>query len=335
VAQECTCDDTDASICSGQGFEITLVGYDVDQDAGLSYWDYEVCNDKNQDLDCVPPKDLSHVDVDLPGLGDCLTLDQQISLGQIAGFAQVTVTCGVAEKDPSCDLFGDVGFDFVAKCDVTNDTNLDPGECFVMRLTIAGEQPGLGAGAAMTVTKAGPECTSNCILGPSCEPCEPPPSDECLTRTPGFWGTHPHVTGLFLPVTVCGETLSVTDAGSCDSATEAMCVSPGRESRGNRAYAQLVRQLTAAKLNLAATAASFGSCSASGIADRITECEALCGASQKVISSSGCIEDLASFNESVDTFDVTPAPFDQPGPARPGECQEANGNGILVGKGGC
>jgi len=335
MAQECTCDNTDAGICSGQGFEITLVGYQVDQQAGVSTWDYEVCNDKNQDFDCVPPKDLSHVDINLPGLGSCLTPDQQITLAQVGGFDVVTVSCGVAPKDPSCDLFGDTGLDFVAKCDVSGDSNLDPGECFVMRLTIAGEQPGLGAGAAMTVTKAGPGCVGDCILGPSCDPCEPPPSDECLTRTPGFWGTHPHITGLFLPVTVCGETLAATDAGSCDSVTEALCVSPGQESRNNRAYAQLVRQLTAAKLNLAATAANFGSCSATGIEARITACEALCGASQKVISGSGCIEDLAAFNESLDSFEITPAPFDHPGPALPGECQEANGNGIVIGRGGC
>lgn len=332
-AQVCDCNTAERSLCSGQGFRITLVDFDVDQDAGTSFWDYEVCNETGLGTGCDAPRDLSHVDLDLPDLGTCLTSAQTITLAQIGGFDNALLSCGVDSKDPSCDIFGTAGTDFVAKCDVEGG-NLDPGECVTMRLSIAGEQPTLGAGAAFTVTKAGPECFGDCILGPSCEPCVEPPDDRCLTRTPGFWGTHPHITGLFLPVTVCGETLDAVAAGSCSSATEAMCVSPGRESRGNRAYAQLVRQLTAAKLNLAATGASGGTCGTE-VPARIAECEALCGANQKTISNSGCIEDLAAFNESLDTFDVTPAPFDRPGPAQPGECRAANGNGLVIGEGSC
>ncbi len=37
----------------------------------------------------------------------------------------------------------------------------------------------------------------------------------------------------------------------------------------------------------------------------------------------------------MDTFTVTPAPFDSPGPADPTQCRAANGNGIVIGKGGC
>ncbi len=162
-----------------------------------------------------------------------------------------------------------------------------------------------------------------------------PQSDECLTRTIGFWGTHQHITDLFLPVTVCGdETLSVTDAGTCDLATEALCVSPGRESRKNRAYAILVRQLTAAKLNIAATATNGGFCGG-GIETRIFECEQLCNANHREIGASGCIDDLTAFNESLDTFPMPPVPFDSPGPADPTECRSANGNGIVIGKGAC
>lgn len=55
-----------------------------------------------------------------------------------------------------------------------------------MRLTIAGEKPTQGAGAAMAVAKAGPGCPTDCILGLSCEPCDGEPTDagKCLTRTP-------------------------------------------------------------------------------------------------------------------------------------------------------
>ncbi|HSR51784.1 MAG TPA: hypothetical protein VLV83_13225 [Acidobacteriota bacterium] len=333
VGQGCDCENSPSSICSGQGFRITLVAFEIDQDAGTSNWDYQVCNETGLGTGCDAPKDLSHIDLSLPGLGECLTASQQIVLSQLSGFDNALLACGVDDEDPSCDLFGDTG-DFVAKCDIALG-NLDPGECVTMRLSIAGEQPTLGAGAAMTVTKAGPECVGNCLLGPACESCiEDPQEEECMTRTPGFWGTHPAITSLFLPVTVCGEDLSTVAAGSCDSATEAMCVSGGRESRGNPVYAQLVRQLTAAKLNLAATAANGGECG-DEIELLIAECEALCGANKKTISESGCVEALAAFNESLDTLGTTPPPFDRPGPAQPAQCREANGNGLVIGTGSC
>lgn len=327
-------DCCDRTICSEQGFEISLVSFHVDPLAGTSTWDYRVCNDQLLSGACVPPKDLSHVNIDLPGLGQCLTPNQSIQLAQTGGFAQATLACGVSSKDPSCDDIGTPGTDFVAKCDVAGG-DLDPGECVTMRLTIAGEMPTLGSGNASTTTKAGRNCASDCILGPACHRCGvAPPEDQCLTRTAGFWGNHPHISNLFLPVTVCGKPLNKVEAGSCDSATEALCVAPGRESRSNPAYAQLVRQLTAAKLNLEATSANGGRCG-DAVADRIVECEALCGNDQETISTSGCIEDLAAFNESLDTFPFTPPPFDSPGPANPRHCQRANGNGIVIGKGTC
>jgi hypothetical protein len=117
--------------------------------------------------------------------------------------------------------------------------------------------------------------------------------------------------------------------------TEALCVAPGQEGNKtldrNPAYAQLVRQLAAAKLNLAATAANGGSCG-SEIATRIAQCESLCEANQGTISGSGCIQDLNTFNNSQDTVAITPAPFDNPGPALPAQCQAATGNGIVIGK---
>lgn len=328
-AQVCTCDSLPTGICSAQGFEITLLSYAVDQNAGVSTWDYQVCNDAGVPGDCVPPKDLSHIDIDLPGLGSCLSMTQSMTLAQTGGFANAALSCGVSEKDPACDLSGTKGTDFVAKCDVAGG-NLDPGECVTMRLSIAGETPVLGRGVATTVTKAGPDCFADCIAGPSCEPCEVEPEDACITRTPGFWGTHPHITNLYLPQTVCGQPIDTVLAGSCSSATEAMCVSPGRESKGNPSYAQLVRQLMAAKLNLAATAAAGGSCDPS-IGAFVAGCEALCAADGATIDASGCIDGLAAFNESVDTFGSTPAPFDRPGPANSAECRSANGNKVLIG----
>jgi hypothetical protein len=164
--------------------------------------------------------------------------------------------------------------------------------------------------------------------------------DLCLTRTPGFWGTHPHVTDLFLDIEVCGKPIDTTDAGTNSSSAEAMCVSGQDAKKGgsNMHYLQLVRQLTAAKLNVAASATNEGTCDSVGGVDidlLIERCEAaaLCGdtgaKAGKLIAASGCIEQLDAFNNSEDTLDVF-GPFVSPGPAAPAECQEANGNGVIV-----
>ncbi|MFP5414601.1 MAG: hypothetical protein ACLGG1_06270 [Gammaproteobacteria bacterium] len=158
--------------------------------------------------------------------------------------------------------------------------------------------------------------------------------DTCLTRTPGFWGTHPHVTVQFLDIEVCGNTIDNTGAGNGNSSAEAMCMS-GRDAKkagSNMSYLQLVRQLTAAKLNIAASATDGGTCDSVGgvnIDSLIERCELLCDASAKTIAASGCIEQLDAFNNSEDTLE-TFGPFIQPGPAAPAECQAANGNGIIV-----
>jgi hypothetical protein len=340
--QDCSCTN---SFCSRQGFQIALVGYTLDQDAGTSSWEYTVCNDRNFEGQCVPPKDLSHVDISLPGLGGaggCLNAGQTMGLEQVAGFSDALLSCGVSEKDPSCDISGTSGTDFVAKCDVVGDgdedktediDNLDPGECVQIKLTIAGEKPTLGPGGVDVVTKAGRDCQTDAICGPACD-CTPPPPQGCLTRTRGFWGTHPAITEDYLSISVCGRTLDTVTAGSCSSVTEAVCSNSSEAGKNNQAYVSLVAQLAAAKLNLAATAANEGDCG-SAIAARIAECERLCSEKQSTISGSGCIEDLTAFNRSQDTFGTTLPPFDRPGPADSSQCQQANGNKIVIGKGSC
>ena len=165
-------------------------------------------------------------------------------------------------------------------------------------------------------------------------------NDLCLTRTPGFWGTHPHVTEEFLDITVCGKTIDNTNAGNGSSSAEAMCMSgqDAKKAGTNMHYLQLVRQLTAAKLNIAASATNEGTCDTVGGVDidaLIERCESLtlCGdtgaKAGKQIAASGCIEQLDAFNNSEDTLDVF-GPFVTPGPADPTECQEANGNNVVV-----
>lgn len=343
--QECGCEQT---VCSTQGFEITFVDFEQDSLNGVNRFTYKVCNDESLTGVCTPPKDLSHIDIVLPEIGECVSPTQQIGIQQLGcPGCNPELDCSVNEKDPSCDLCapgtGVPGTPCeppsspslkVLKCNVKEGQDLDPGECVNIQVTIAGEVPGLGPGTVDAVTKAGPECESNAICGPACN-CPETSTAPCLTRTAGFWGTHPSITELFLPITVCGKTLDTTDVAPepvCSSVTEALCVSPGLE--GNRkmdrkpAREQLARQLAAAKLNLAANGGP-GSCG-DEINARIAACEELCNRTQKVISSSGCLADLDAFNNSGDSVDETPPPFDSPGPAEPKKCQDANGNGVII-----
>ena len=337
------CENPIQQICDDGGFLITLLDFDPAEtsDNGFASYTYQICSPSPGTCSLDAGRScLSHEQCAQHGAGTCnreCAVDSfrglshfDVSLAGLSCLSGTTGITGSCTGGPfSVGPDGSCGGIFVAKCD---ETELDPGECLEMTIQIPGEENGPGLGAAFVVSKESGDCNSSCIEGPSCDPCDRPPDEiECLTRTPGFWGTHPHITEEFLPVTICGEALTITDAGSCDSATEALCVSPGRESRGNQQYAQLVRQLTAAKLNLAASQANGVFCG-EAIETRIGECEALCGASKKAISASGCIEDLAAFNESMDGLIPTPPPFDSPGPADSRQCRQANGNGTVIGK---
>jgi hypothetical protein len=137
-----------------------------------------------------------------------------------------------------------------------------------------------------------------------------------------------------LPIEVCGKQLTTTDAHVCGT-SEAICTSAA-DLKQNPPSLTLVAQLTAAKLNLAATEATVhGTCedweyNDKSIQEWIAYCEEnFCAANKQAISGSGCIEALDAFNNSEDTgFDETPPPFDHPGPAQVDECQKARGNGI-------
>jgi hypothetical protein len=152
----------------------------------------------------------------------------------------------------------------------------------------------------------------------------------CLTRTPGFWGTHPHVTAQYLSLESCGLTIDSTLPRSIASATEDMCIS-GQDAKGAKTsmqQLQLVRQCMAANLNLAASRAGGGSCDGT-IEARIAECcSSLCnsGAAGNTISNSMCIEDIDEFNNSADSL-APYGSFLSPGPADPASCKSSRGNG--------
>ena len=343
-AQTVSCDDLSHSVCDPAGFTFELIDHQpaAESNSGSSTWTYQICVNSSQ---CALPlqfHDLSHFNIVLPelaGSGGCVSEDHQITLTQTGGFAAAGLSCTGSTQDNFC------GQSQVAKCDVVSG-NLDDGECVEVELTIAGEEVGVGPGAISVLSKAATNCVESPILGPSCDICDgdgaPHPGNECLTRTIGFWGTHPHITDDYLAVTVCGEDLTVFQPGSCDSAGEALCSTPAFELRSNPLYVTLVRQLAAAKLNLAATAdlVSGGACAGfeqngESIQEILAHCDSpeICNANKRAIGNSGCIEAIDAFNNSQDIgFDVTPEPFDRPGPANPSQCRGARFDRIVIGK---
>jgi len=342
VCDEVTCETLQESVCSG-GFRITLTNYEpaATSDTGAATYEYEVCDAR--EAECPIAEDafsnLTHFDVRFPELG-CPGGDIEVTWDCACEITTESGECLVTPAPVRGDnLCFPTAPDYpVAKCNVSL---LDPGRCFVMTVRIAGETTGLGRGAAIVIGATSASCNASCLAGPSCNPCEetPPGAEACLTRTIGFWGTHPHIAGMFDPVEVCGVVVEGQQAGKC-STSEALCTN-AHDYKKNPAYLLLVAQLTAAKLNLNATAAltgDVGTCAAweyqdKSIQDWIRYCEeGYCEAGMHAIIRSGCIEALAAFNKSEDTgFEVTPPPFDQPGPANPGKCHAARGNGIFIG----
>jgi len=160
----------------------------------------------------------------------------------------------------------------------------------------------------------------------------------CLTYTPGFWGTHPEIAQMFLPLKSCGLTITSTQAGANSSSTEDMCY--GNDFITDKANTspqqlQLARQCMAATLNVAASSRGGGNCDATqstaGVNALINRCcNTLCpsGAMARDITASGCIDALDAFNNSADTL-ATYGPFVNPGPANSTQCSAASGNGFV------
>src|SRR5262245_38774599 len=111
---------------------------------------------------------------------------------------------------------------------------------------------------------------------------------QCLTRTVGFWGTHPDITEIYLSfggksfLPVCGKKVNSVGTDAC-SAIQAICVDIGVEAAEEGVptyFLQLVRQLTAARLNLRATWTEGGGCTQE-LTDLVADCDHLCEAFTK------------------------------------------------------
>lgn len=155
--------------------------------------------------------------------------------------------------------------------------------------------------------------------------------EGCITRTPGYWGTHPTAAAALLDVEVCGQTLASVEPNAV-STTEAMC-SVGKDGKklGSQ-VTQLIRQCTAAALNHAVSAAEEGGCTHAQ-EETFAEC---CGAAtgegnscsaqdEGGLSVSACIGLLDEFNNSRDTQQTDW--FDDYNPADSSLCRESKNNG--------
>jgi hypothetical protein len=139
-----------------------------------------------------------------------------------------------------------------------------------------------------------------------------------FTRTLGFYKTHPGVTQYILDqvggIDICGIHLDNTNVDDAQSALEALCISPKGDTR-----LQLVRQLTAAALTMAAGGATY--------ADFDT-CNNFCTTSTGSIFDVGdCINSADAFNNSGDNL---PAPFDGVDSGAPEYCQIAHNTACEV-----
>jgi len=262
------------------------------------------------------------------------------------------------------------------ECTVEDDFGGVPGTGFPMDVTVPANDTLVvegtedHAGDAVIVNEASVTCDApnGQMFGPltamaNCPPCEA--GEGCYTRTPGFWCARPLATEHLLELEVCGITLDNVNDAEQGSAIEDLRV--GRDhtiddSRGRSVgidpatlgfpngiepqNLQLIRQCTAATLNLAATEAAEGNCDTEspGIVQTVADCcsHALCTAPADAISASGCIADLDEFNnmdfggidfgtpDGFPTSNGTGVPGNfPPGPADSSTCSEVNGNGFI------
>jgi len=144
------------------------------------------------------------------------------------------------------------------------------------------------------------------------------PGGGAFTRTLGFYKTHPGVTQWILDkvdgVTVCGVLLTNTNYDDAHSALEALCISPQGDGR-----LQLVRQLTAAALTMAAGGATY---------TNFTACDTLCASGGGSVTDVGdCIASADNFNNSGDNL---AAPFDGFESGSPEYCRIAHATECTV-----
>jgi len=179
--------------------------------------------------------------------------------------------------------------------------------------------------------------TANCVV--------PPPPGNCITRTPGYYGTHPNQTDAIIAlaggsVASCG--ISITSAtGALPNTTQDLCFNNFDADQNNTSSQQvsLIQQCMAAALNLELSGKGV-------IADGITACQAFpnigtifnnccvgptstcdSGAKFNVISNSGCQTALDNFNNQFDNVSFPQGFINEA--ANSSFCSAATGDGVV------
>jgi hypothetical protein len=188
-----------------------------------------------------------------------------------------------------------------------------------------------------------------------------------VTRTRGFWGTHPWITNNYGPVDVCGQAAGCSGAQTASQSPTSCTLTPcgtsimealgsnGPEYKQCVEYAAFVAQLAAAQLNLAATATLYPddaqctewrSSADLTISQVLAMCNTVSACSCASVSLlTECTAALDDFNNSPDALGDGPtlAPFDRPGVddggkvsgADPSAFTQASKTKKVVGKGSC
>jgi hypothetical protein len=136
-----------------------------------------------------------------------------------------------------------------------------------------------------------------------------------------------------LPLDVCGTALNSVAAGDDDSTTEAIC-SVGTDGKIlGQQVTQLVRQCTAALLNVATSELLGGDCTGAfpdlaALLDACCDGDSVCtGADVPGFGLGACISQVDAFNST--ESDTVTFPFNT-GPAKSGPCRASKGNGVVV-----
>ena len=244
------------------------------------------------------------------------------------GFVNCHVSDNIFLTDPTCPADVGVGTPVTV---APADFNLAAGDSQI----VTGSVGPLTANACNTASISCTVETTGAEVTATADAVCPGQGEGCFTHTPGFWGTHPQITSQFLNVQVCGVTIDNVLAGNGTSAIEAIC-SVGKDGKilGPQ-LTQLVRQCTAAALNIAASTAGGGNC-ASAFPNLAAQMDACCSAQSACTGEApagftvnSCIETLDAFNNSVDTLDPF-GPFVGSQRADPSVCQDSKNNGTVV-----
>jgi hypothetical protein len=303
------------------------------------------------DLACITPSlDISKTCVDVAPQNGIDEITVSVTAGPVALTNCAVTTENLYKEDPACAL--GLGNETGPATPVA----LAPAS---LDVPVGGQADFTGLLASSLTAPACNEVQVTCDTpsGPLSDDSDavcPGQGQGCLTRTPGFWATHPFlITDApandprsldLLDLEICGLVFDNTVAGvasntgaNTNSTTEAMCSvgTDGKLYQGKSQQAQLVRQCVAAELNVAATLEGGGDCLGDrpGLGDLIEGCcgvESICtGDVANGFNVGSCIDQLDAFNNSNDSI-ATFAPFNGPGPADPSYCQAAKGNGVIT-----